>query len=149
MLAAGRPQPRLVTVGHGREGRSAAIVESFVAAWQEAGGMIAAIVDWPQDAASWLRPAQRLVRDAPDAWVVASDPAAFARVARRLRSMSGWDPARTYGFAALADVRLVGVADGVRGATADGGTWRVNRGWIGIQDARAVQPDLGADPMQR
>lgn len=133
LLAAQRPRPCLVTVGHGRDARSRGIAGAFVAAWQDAGGTIAAIVDWPRDAASWLRPAQRFVRGAPDAWVVASGPIGFDGLARRLRSAPGWDPGRTYGFAALADERLVGVAAGVRGATADGGTWRIDRGWISSQ----------------
>ncbi|WP_222853509.1 hypothetical protein [Fodinicola acaciae] len=131
LLAAQRA--RLVTVGHGRDERSTATAEAFVAAWTDAGGTIAAVVDWPETAASWLRQARRFVRDAPDAWVVASGPTGFGQLARRLRAEPGWDPDRTYGFAALASHQLLDVAEGVRGATATGETWRIHRGWISIR----------------
>jgi alkylated DNA repair protein (DNA oxidative demethylase) len=54
---------RLVAVGHGRDPRSRRAAELFVATWTA--GLdpdgdpreVAEVVDWPADAASWLRPA--------------------------------------------------------------------------------------------
>ncbi|MBH0244856.1 hypothetical protein I3W98_21405, partial [Streptomyces cavourensis] len=78
-----------------------------------------------------LRPALRLTETAPDAWVVAAAPLGFAQLARRLRHSTDWDPARTCAFAALGDHRLPALAGdgtlhGLRGATADGGTWEAH-----------------------
>ena len=49
---------------------------AFVDAWD---GQIAVVVDWPPPAASWLRTAQRLTANDPDAWVIADTSA-------------GWEP---------------------------------------------------------
>jgi hypothetical protein len=118
-----------VSVGHGRDAASRAAAQAFVAAWSAIGEVVA-VVDWPETAASWLRPATRLTAQAPDAWVVAAAPAGFARLARRLRDGGGWDPARTVAFASVRDPAVVARAghrtlDGLHGATRDGGTWCV------------------------
>ncbi|WP_406324622.1 hypothetical protein [Streptomyces sp. NBC_01637] len=57
------------------------------------------MVDWPESAASWLRPATRLTSETPDAWVVAAAPLGFAQLARRLRRSTDWAPDRTVAFA--------------------------------------------------
>jgi hypothetical protein len=82
----------LVAVGHGRDEASIAAANAFLAAWD---GQIAAVVDWPASAASWLLPARRLLAAEPDAWVIADTPAGWEPVARRLRASRGWDPMRT------------------------------------------------------
>ncbi|MEV7271817.1 hypothetical protein ACIQIG_18720 [Streptomyces bacillaris] len=120
-----------VAVGHSRDAPSRAAAEAFTTAWEARGGTVLAVVDWPESAASWLRPAVRLTETAPDAWVVAAAPLGFAQLARRLRHSTDWDPARTCAFAALGDHRLPALAGdgtlhGLRGATADGGTWEVH-----------------------
>ncbi|MFH9294104.1 ABC transporter substrate-binding protein [Streptomyces sp. NPDC017520] len=119
-----------ITVGHSRDEPSRAAADAFTAAWEARGGTVLAVVDWPESAASWLRPATRLTAAQPDAWVMAAAPLGFAQLARRLRHSTGWDPARSYAFAALGDPRLPALAGdrtlhGLRGATADGGTWEV------------------------
>ncbi|MFB7517299.1 hypothetical protein [Streptomyces sp. NPDC056144] len=124
-----------VALGHGRDPASRAAAEAFADAWQARGGRLAAVVDWPEDAASWLRQARRLTEPEPDAWVVAGGPVGWAQMSRRLRHSTAWDPGRTVGFASTGDSRVAaavgpGVLDGMRGATADGGVWTVGRGWI-------------------
>jgi hypothetical protein len=87
-----RMDATLVAVGHGRDATSVAAAKAFVAAWD---GQLAVVVDWPATAASWLRPARRLVAAEPDAWVIADTPGGWEPVARRLREAPGWDPMRT------------------------------------------------------
>ncbi|MFJ8870159.1 ABC transporter substrate-binding protein [Streptomyces sp. NPDC102473] len=124
-----------VAVGHSRDSASRAAAGAFAAAWRARGGTVLTTVDWPETAASWLRPATRLTAQLPDAWVMAASLPGFAQLARRLRHSTEWDPARTYAFASLQDPRLPALAGpdavhGLRGATAEGGTWEVRRRWI-------------------
>ncbi|MFE0106145.1 hypothetical protein [Streptomyces sp. NPDC059009] len=145
LLTRPRARIRTVAVGHSRDAASRAAAEAFAAAWaangtgardhEEGGPDVLAVVDWPEHAASWLRPARRLTAQEPDAWVIAAAPLGFAQLARRLRRSTDWDPARTYAFAALGDSRVPALAGahtlhGLRGASADGGTWHINRGWV-------------------
>ncbi|WP_431032164.1 hypothetical protein ACQYWQ_02190 [Streptomyces sp. P6-2-1] len=124
-----------VALGHGRDAASRRAATAFAEAWQRRGGYLSAVVDWPEDAASWLRQARRLTEPEPDAWVVAAPPLGWSRLSRRLRRSTGWEARRTFGFASLGDSRAVtlagpGVLHGMRGATANGAVWRVERGWI-------------------
>lgn len=130
LLRATRPRVRAVALGHGRDTASRSAVESFARVWEAGGGHVLAVVDWPEQAASWLRPARRLAAGAPDGWVVAGAALGWARMSRRLRQSTDWDPTRTYGFAGMDDVRLVelagpGTLDGMRGVTPEGGTWEI------------------------
>ncbi|GGV42471.1 hypothetical protein GCM10010277_31820 [Streptomyces longisporoflavus] len=122
-----------VAVGHSRDTASRAAAEAFADAWTARGGTVLATVSWPETAASWLRPAQRLTAELPDAWVLAAAPLGLAQLARRLRRSTDWDPARSYAFAGLQDSRMPALAGadvlhGLRGASADGGTWVVRHG---------------------
>ncbi|MFD5734852.1 hypothetical protein ACFWIY_18780 [Streptomyces sioyaensis] len=125
-----------VVVGHSRDDASRATAAAFIEGWRALGRLpVLAVVDWPESAASWLRAAGRFTAGEPDAWVVAAAPLGWAQMSRRLRHSTGWDPARTYGFAALGDSRVPALAgratlQGMRGADADGGTWTVDRGWV-------------------
>ncbi|MFG2141198.1 hypothetical protein [Streptomyces sp. NPDC048650] len=132
-----RPKARIetVTIGHSRDTASRAAAEACVAAWQARGGAVLAVVDWPESAASWLRPAKRLTAPQPDAWVIAAAPLGFVQLARRLRHSTDWEPARTVAFASLQDSRLPALAGpdtlhGLRGATREGGTWEVGHRWL-------------------
>ncbi|MER5906034.1 hypothetical protein ABT150_39125 [Streptomyces mirabilis] len=132
LLTAPKSRIETVTIGHSRDADSLAAAEAFAAAWEARGGKVLASVDWPETAASWLRPASRLTAEAPDAWVMAAAPLGFAQLARRLRHSTDWDPARTFAFASLRDSRLPALTGpdtlhGLRGATADGGAWHVRR----------------------
>jgi len=120
---------RVVSVGHGRDPVSRQAATDFTHAWTARGGETLTVVDWPDEAASWLRAARRFTASIPDAWVVAAAPQGWAQLARRLRGDIGWDRHRTLGFATLGTpdtVRLAGpgVLTGMRGASADGGTWQ-------------------------
>jgi hypothetical protein len=129
-LAADR-KAELVVLGGGRDVGSQEAICAFEAAWTRSGGHVLEVVDWPAQAASWLRPARRLTACEPDLWVVCDTPAGWAQMARRLTVSTGWAAGRTLGFAALATITAVeaagpGVLDGMTGATAEGGKW-----WIG------------------
>ncbi|MET9323011.1 hypothetical protein ABZX75_22850 [Streptomyces sp. NPDC003038] len=120
-----------VVIGHGRDSASVGAAAAFAAAWRARGGHVLDTVDWPESAASWLRPARRLTRQTPDAWVVAGAVLGWAQMSRRLRHSTDWDAARTFAFASLNDSRLPALAgprvlDGLRGATANGGTWEIS-----------------------
>lgn len=123
-----RAEPVTVVVGHGRDEASRAAAAAFTEAWRARGGQVLATVDWPESAASWLRPARRMTEQSPRAWVVTGALTGWAQMSRRLRHSTDWDPARTFAFAALRDPRLRELAGpdavrGLRGAGADGGTW--------------------------
>ncbi|MFC8124153.1 hypothetical protein [Streptomyces sp. NPDC057302] len=131
------PKARIesVTIGHSRDTASRAAAEAFATAWTARGGTVLTTVSWPGTAASWLRPARRLTAELPDAWIMAAAPLGLAQLARRLRHSTDWDPARTYSFASLGDSRVPALAGddvlhGLRGATADGGTWDVRHRWV-------------------
>ncbi|MCZ4123458.1 Ada metal-binding domain-containing protein [Streptomyces sp. H39-S7] len=96
-----------VAVGHSRDAASRAAAEAFTAAWQAGGGTVVAVVDWPEQAASWLRPAIRLTAQSPDAWVIAAAPLGWAQLSRRLALSTDWDPHRTFTFAPLAPDMVV------------------------------------------
>ncbi|WP_049576709.1 hypothetical protein [Nonomuraea sp. SBT364] len=124
LLAGARAEA--VVVGHGR-GSS---VDGFLSSWP---GTVLAVVDWPEEAASWLRQATRFAAGPPDAWVVAGPPPGWARMACRLRQSTAWDPGRTFGFASTAGAVALappGTLEGMRGACRNGGTWRLGRNLI-------------------
>ncbi|MBD0695500.1 hypothetical protein [Streptomyces sp. CBMA123] len=133
LLTAARPRVHTITLGHSRDDASRAATEAFAEAWRDRGGSVLAVTDWPEQAASWLRPARRFTALAPDAWVVAAAPLGWVQMARRLRQSTAWAPDRTFGFAALAEPRAIALAGpdtlhGLRGATADGSAWEVRHG---------------------
>ncbi|MFF7468274.1 ABC transporter substrate-binding protein [Streptomyces sp. NPDC008092] len=126
------PKARIetVTIGHSRDDASRAAARAFARAWTARGGQVLTVVDWPETAASWLRPARRLTAETPDAWVIAAAVPGFAQLARRLRRSTGFDPARTVAFSSLHTPSLAalagpGILSGLRGASADGGIWDV------------------------
>jgi len=120
---------RRIAIGHGRHCTSIAEAAAINAAWTGIGGAVEQTVSWPVDAASWLRPARRLVAGAPDAWVIADNPAGWAQLATRLAEHPVWSPKRAFGCAALGNpvlLDLVGDAlTDMTGAAADGGYWRI------------------------
>ncbi|MFB7945943.1 hypothetical protein ACFC6L_13585 [Kitasatospora phosalacinea] len=135
LVAGARPPVETVAVGHGRDEASRAAAHAFAEAWQPAHGTVLAVVDWPEDAASWLRPARRLTTGAPDAWVVTGAAQGWAQLSRRLRHSTDWRPDRTFAFAPLGNPAVVELAgpdtlDGLRGASADGGSWYVDSGLV-------------------
>ncbi|MFG2001468.1 hypothetical protein ACGFNU_20190 [Spirillospora sp. NPDC048911] len=121
---------RLVNVGHGRSPASAARARAFLDAWP---GDVGAVVSWPAAAASWLRPARRLAAGAPDAWVIADEPAGWAGIGPRLAATGLWRAHATFAFTGLAGPRLPALAgpestEGLRGVTAGGRIWEINDG---------------------
>ncbi|MFE7234889.1 hypothetical protein ACFVAF_30485 [Streptomyces sp. NPDC057596] len=131
------PKSRIETVaiGHSRDDASRAAAQAFAQAWTARGGRVLTVVGWPEAAASWLRPARRLTVETPDAWVIAASVLGFAQLARRLHKSTEFDPARTVAFSSLNTSRLTALAgpstlSGMRGASADGGTWDVRGAWV-------------------
>jgi hypothetical protein len=135
LVTAQRPRPHSVVIGCARDSRSQAAAHAWVQAWESTGRIVVDVVDWPESAASWLRPAKRLVAGAPDCWVVTGSVQGWAQTSRRLRHSTNWSPCRTYGFAAVGVPELVELAgaatvEGLSGATRDGRTWHIHRGLI-------------------
>lgn len=139
LTAAPRPAAVLVNVGHARDPGSRARAAAFVAAWTARGGEIGAVVSWPATAASWLRPASRLVAGPPDGWVVADYPDGWRGIGPRLVATGRWRADRTVAFAGLGtpDLPLAAgrcATDGLRGATGDGRSWSILDGWLRVVD---------------
>jgi hypothetical protein len=152
-----------IAIGHGRHPASAAAAQALADAWTGAdrtvpdagrtGGTVLDVISYPADAASWLRPARRLARGQPDAWVIADTPAGCAQLARRLAGQPGWAAARTLGFASVATADLIplagpGFLDGMTGATPAGGTWRIEDGQLTRPGAGRVLSRRGGVPVR-
>ncbi|MEV2272054.1 type 1 periplasmic-binding domain-containing protein [Nonomuraea africana] len=132
---ASQHHPLLVNVGHGRSAASLERARAFVETWEARGGQVGEVVSWPAEAASWLRPACRMVTGHPDLWVVADEPEGWTGMGRRLVATGVWRPCRTIAFAGLAVPELPALAgeeatEGLRGALADGRMWLVNEGQL-------------------
>jgi hypothetical protein len=135
LLTERRSRVSTISVGHARDDASRSAANAIIRAWTVHGGDVLGVVDWPEDAASWLRQATRLAMGATDAWVVAGSPLGWAQMGRRLRCSTDWDPERTIAFSSLADIQLIELADpdvfkGLRGTMPDGGTWRIGGGGL-------------------
>jgi hypothetical protein len=100
----------LVAVGHADTTLDTAVAHAFAGHWRRHGGEISTIVSWPHSAASWQRPALRLVAGAPDAWVVSDSAAGWRRIGPRLVATGRWRARDTFAFDALADHRLPALA---------------------------------------
>lgn len=129
---------RTITIGHGRHCTSIAAAAAINAAWTGPGESVEQIVSWPQDAASWLRPARRIAAGDCDAWVIADTPAGFAQLSRRLAHENRWSPPQTFGFASLASPDLIALTgillSGMSGATGTGGFWLIRHESLIIDD---------------
>lgn len=99
-----------IAIGHGRDPASRSAAGELAREWETSGGTVLAVIDWPANAASWLRPAQRLTRVGPDAWVIADNPAGTAQLGRRLANQQDWSASRTLGFASVANDNLATLA---------------------------------------
>jgi hypothetical protein len=132
LLAALRPRIGSINIGSSRDPISLATAVAVQEAWTSAGGQVLDVVDWPDDAASWLRQARRFTVHEPDAWVVTGSIWGWVQMGRRLAYSTDWDPARTVATASLADATLIaaggiGTFDGLRGVHRDGRSWHITR----------------------
>lgn len=135
---------RTIAIGHGRHAASTEAAAAIAAAWTRPEDFVVDIVDWPAVAASWLRPARRLVAAQPDAWVIVDNPAGAAQILARLVDQPGWDPTRTFATASVAHTQLLaltgsGAHTGVRGTTVGGRVWRFDHGRLISDDTDATQ----------
>ncbi|MGW1771286.1 hypothetical protein [Streptomyces sp. NPDC002104] len=121
-----RSGAKTVVIGHSRDSASADAASAFARAWRSSGGEVLDTVTWPEQAASWLRPAHRLTAPTPDAWVIAAAPLGWAQMTRRLLHSTNWTPSRTFTFpspATLADTPATFAVP-----TPEGASWRTARG---------------------
>jgi hypothetical protein len=136
---------RTINIGHGRHCTSIAAAAAINATWTGPDESVEQIVSWPQDAASWLRPARRIAAGECDAWVIADTPAGFAQLSRRLAHGKRWSPPQTFGFASLASPDLIALTgtllSGMTGATSAGGFWLIRRQTLVIdEESDEVRP---------
>jgi hypothetical protein len=134
---------RSVAIGRGRSAVAAAAATAFASRWEASGAAVVTVVAWPEEAASWLRQADRFAAADPDLWIMAGSPRGWAQMTRRLLWSTPWQPGRTLAFAALGTPHAIGLVGahnlhGLAGATADGGTWTICNG--SIQAAREQLP---------
>jgi hypothetical protein len=92
------------------------------------------VVAWPEEAASWLRPAGRFASGEPDLWVMTGAAPGWAQMTRRLLWSTPWQPRRTLALGdhlARAAGTLVGIhnVEGLTGTTATG-TWAIRDGHL-------------------
>ncbi|MCB5909105.1 hypothetical protein [Streptomyces pinistramenti] len=132
LLEAMDPRPVTLVTGSSRDAPARRAAALLAGRWQERGGEVIDAVDWPEDAASWLRQARRFTRAAPDAWLVTGRLTGWVQMGRRLTVSTTWNPARTVATSGLAHDDLIsgggiGTFDGLRGAHRDGGTWEIIR----------------------
>jgi hypothetical protein len=84
-----------VVLGHGQSAPAHAAAVDFVQAWTVSGGQILDVVTWPEQAASWLRQANRFTAREPDLWVMAGGPVGWAQMTRLLLWSTAWTPSKT------------------------------------------------------
>ncbi|MCD9025569.1 hypothetical protein [Cohnella silvisoli] len=136
LITSSYPPIETIVIGHGREIASVEAAQVFARHWEargggsNTGGVVLAMVSWPEEAASWLRPANRFTELKPDGWIVTGALLGWAQMSRRLRHSTSWDPRRTYGFASLADSRIIRCVggetlEGMRGVWSDGNMWLI------------------------
>jgi hypothetical protein len=85
-------------------------------------------VDWPAQAASWLRPARRLTAPDIELCIVLDNLAGSAQILRRLAEQPGWHVGNIITWSAIRRPALLTLfqaerLDGLRGTTATGETW--------------------------
>ena len=119
-----------VAIGHGRDDVSCTNAARFSRQWKESGGSVLVEVSWPEEAASWLRQARKLVTLEPDMWVLGGAAVGLAQMTRRLAWSTPWQPARTLALGSSTvheTVRLAGarVLEGMCGAHPGGVLWQI------------------------
>lgn len=126
---------RTVVVGHGRDDASCASAARFARHWEGDDRVVLEQVSWPEEAASWLRQARRLVDPEPDLWILGGAAAGLAQMTRRLAWSTPWEPRRTLALGSNSvheAMRLAGagVLEGLRGAHPDGTLWCARGGHL-------------------
>ena len=111
LLTSVHPPIESITIGHGRN-VSKEIAYAIAELWETKrrkakgkGGYVLNIVDWPEEAASWLRPAIRFTNGEPDAWIV-TGTLFWIQMCRRLYKDTNWNY-RTFSFSSLATPHML------------------------------------------
>lgn len=121
---------RSIAIGSGRDSRSLDSARAVAETWKSIGGEIALELDWPEDAASWLRQARRFAAVEADLWIMLGPPLGWVQMTRRLLWSTTWMPTHTLLSGDLSDRRvleLVGLGDlaGIAGVTREGDPWHL------------------------
>jgi len=122
-----------IAIGSGRDPISRASAQTIADAWRRTGGEVGLELDWPETAASWLRPATRFATANADLWIMLGPPLGWAQMTRRLLWSTSWRPARALLAGSVSDpgtLDLVGLINlsGIAGTTSDGGDWHLSAG---------------------
>ena len=144
---------RRTAIGSGRDPISVSSADLLAQSLHDSGVDVTR-VDWPVEAASWLRPARRLCASGTDGWVVLDHLAGAAQILRRLIEQDTWRADRTIVWSALRRpllVEVVGRADleGLRGVTPDGELWQIRDGLITDERIDDPQRQCRRTPMKR
>jgi alkylated DNA repair protein (DNA oxidative demethylase) len=120
-----------IAVGHGRTPAAQVTATAFADLWRTRGGQLTVVVDWPAEAASWLRQARRLTAHHVAAWVIADTAAGWAPMAARLAAAPDWKAQDTFAFAAVIGDELTplirtGALNGMSGPTPDDQLWHIH-----------------------
>lgn len=113
LLTSVHPPIESITIGHGRDNVSKEIAYAIAELWETKGGSegkggyVLNIVDWPEEAASWLRPAIRFTNGEPDAWIVTGTLLGWIQMCRRLYKDTNWNAQRTFSFSSLATPHML------------------------------------------
>lgn len=146
LLTSVHPPIESITIGHGRDNVSKEIAYAIAELWETKGGSegkggyVLNIVDWPEEAASWLRPATRFTNEEPDAWIVTGTLLGWIQMCRRLYKDTNWNAQRTFSFSSLATPHMLkfagesidglSILEGMRGSLPYGGMWYIENGKI-------------------
>lgn len=131
-----------ISVGHGRQESARHEAVQLIETWQlltdwikPSGGIVIQVVDWPEEAASWLRQAKRFAAGNPDVWVVLGSFLSWQQMCKRLAHELNWKPERCFGLFSAMEEPIIEtgnytIMEGMRGLHPDGSRWQVINGLI-------------------
>ncbi|MEL4082309.1 MULTISPECIES: hypothetical protein [Arthrobacter] len=133
-----------VTIGSGRDLITRASARTIADAWSTSGHGVAVTIDWPETAASWLRPANRFAAASTDLWIMLGPPLGWAQMTRRLLWSTPWKPSRTLLTGGVSDPRALELV-GLHNLTGIAGTTRAGSAWHLSADNRIITtPESGS-----
>ncbi|WML34534.1 hypothetical protein [Clostridium sp. OS1-26] len=128
-----RPSIKSIAIGHGRDSMAINAANALSEMWKAKGGFVATQISWAEGSASWFKTSTQFTYCNPDAWVVTGALLGWAQMSRRLQYNTNWNPKRTFGFASVADARLLlyssaDTFEGMRGVLSNGRIWCISNG---------------------
>ncbi|MQA75647.1 MAG: ABC transporter substrate-binding protein [Solirubrobacterales bacterium] len=118
----GGAQGRVLNLGVRNDAYGTGFADSFVEAWEKAGGEIGEQVVYDPTQPNYDTEAAQIASGDPDAWVIIEFPDTYAKVGPALARTGSWDPARSFAPDGLASSSVpddVGreATDGMVGST--------------------------------